>query len=79
MKSLPVYKRFFFDKLYQYESICVNFWITLFVCNDPKSSVPFKGAKTSQNPERDRGSDPDNLYESNVLVSSDRGNVLRYL
>ncbi len=36
------------------------------------SSVLFKGAKQSQNLEWDRGSDPDNLYESNVLVSSDQ-------
>ncbi len=36
------------------------------------SSVLFKGAKPSQNLEWDRGSDPDNLYESNVLVSSDQ-------
>ncbi len=36
------------------------------------SSVLFKGTKQSQNLEWDRGSDPDNLYESNVLVSSDQ-------
>lgn len=42
-------KIYFSDKLWIYEGICGNFWITLFVWNDPTSRVPFKGAKTSQN------------------------------
>lgn len=42
-------REIFFLISFGYKSICGNFWITLFIWNDPTSRVPFKGAKTSQN------------------------------